>query len=253
MQTFGNPFNVLTTIESTNNYAMARAHARLAKEGEAWFALDQTHGKGQRGKSWNSEPGENIMMSLVAEPVFLSPSNNFFLSAAAALSVHDLFNNYAKSTCTIKWPNDLYWNDRKAGGILIENLINATVWNYAIIGIGININQESFDPSLPNPVSLFQITQMKHDPLALARELCAVFQERYDALRDGRYSNLLQDYNERLYCRNRKHRFKEGPRQFEAKVLEVTPDGRLRLQAGGLEMDYEHGQIEWMMNNKALP
>ena len=91
MQSFGRQFTVLASVDSTNNYAMQMVHARLAKHGDVWFAIDQTKGKGQRSKQWVSNAGENITMSIVVEPCFLSPSDSFLLIAAVALVIFDFF------------------------------------------------------------------------------------------------------------------------------------------------------------------
>ena len=158
MLKIGHPIIELSSVESTNIYAMQMAHARLASPGTVYFAWEQTAGKGQRQKSWKSEPGQNLILSAVTTPEVAFRENQFRLSCSAALACRDFFSKYAGDETTIKWPNDLYWRDRKAGGILIENIIRGIHWEYAIIGIGININQTFFDPSLPNPVSLKQIT-----------------------------------------------------------------------------------------------
>ncbi|HXL72345.1 MAG TPA: biotin--[acetyl-CoA-carboxylase] ligase, partial [bacterium] len=141
----GHAFIELGSVDSTNNYAMARAAAGLADHGTLYFAHEQWAGKGSRGRTWTSKPGENIILSAVLEPVALVSSQAFALSACVALACHDLFSQYAGAEATrIKWPNDLYWGDRKAGGILIENNFRGDRWAFAIAGIGININQTEF-------------------------------------------------------------------------------------------------------------
>jgi BirA family biotin operon repressor/biotin-[acetyl-CoA-carboxylase] ligase len=109
---------ILPSIDSTNNYAMGQANAGLAGHGTVYFALEQTAGKGQRGKSWITTVGENIMMSVVIEPQSLKINDQFLLSAAIALGCYDFFKSYAGDEISIKWPNDIYWRDRKAGGYL---------------------------------------------------------------------------------------------------------------------------------------
>ena len=139
-------FTVLDTVDSTNNYAMAQAHAGLAIHGSAWFAKEQTAGKGQRGKQWESRRGENIAISIVFMPTGLRPDQLFMLSVAVSLGCYDFFTAAAGNKTSVKWPNDIFWGDRKAGGILIENIIQGNTWKYAVIGIGININQIEFNP-----------------------------------------------------------------------------------------------------------
>ena len=123
MTAIGNHIVVLNSIDSSNNYAMQQVHAGLAEHGYAWFALEQTAGKGQRGKEWKGTKAENIAVSVVLETSKLGIGQQFRLSAAVAVGVLNFFSEYAGAGCSIKWPNDLYWGDRKAGGILIENVI----------------------------------------------------------------------------------------------------------------------------------
>ncbi len=175
---------------------MARAAAGLADHGTLYFAHDQWAGKGQRGRTWTSKPGENIILSAVLEPVALVSSQAFALSACVALACHDLFSRYAGAEATrIKWPNDLYWGDRKAGGILIENNFRGDRWTFAVAGIGININQTAFPATAANPVSLQQITGQSYDAVQLARELGSCLDRRYREL-EGGISGLVAQYND---------------------------------------------------------
>lgn len=245
MQTFGNPLHTIDTVDSTNNYAMQRVHARLAKHGETIVAMQQTAGKGQRGKSWTSTRGESILMSVVAEPRFLPLAASFRLSAAVALACHDFLSSLSQKGWSIKWPNDLYWNDRKAGGILIENRIAGPSWEYAVIGIGININQTHFDPALPNPVSLHQVTGETFDVRLLVPTLLACLDRRYASIPSTPWTTLLSEYNSSLYRHGNAARFRQGSRAFDALVKGVSEDGRLRLQAGGIVEEFSVGEIEW--------
>ncbi|MDB5209488.1 MAG: biotin--[acetyl-CoA-carboxylase] ligase, partial [Sediminibacterium sp.] len=113
----------LTVVESTNIYAMERLQANLAAHGAAFFAHHQTAGKGQRGKTWSDEPGSNIALSVIVDCSSFLLTKQFPLSVMVAVACHDLFNKYATGGTFIKWPNDVYWRDRKAAGILIENQV----------------------------------------------------------------------------------------------------------------------------------
>jgi BirA family biotin operon repressor/biotin-[acetyl-CoA-carboxylase] ligase len=119
----GKTFIEFSSIDSTNNYAFKLIQANMAEPGMAIFAHEQTNGKGQRNKTWFSEKSANIMLSIVLQPSFLQLHQLFFLSAAMALAGHDFFKKYVPTNIFIKWPNDLYWNDKKAGGILIETKV----------------------------------------------------------------------------------------------------------------------------------
>lgn len=242
----GHAFIELGSVDSTNNYAMARAAAGLADHGTLYFAHDQWAGKGQRGRTWISKPGENIILSAVLEPVALVTSQAFALSACVALACHDLFSRYAGAEATrIKWPNDLYWGDRKAGGILIENNFRGDRWTFAVAGIGININQTAFPATAANPVSLQQITGQSYDAVQLARELGSCLDLRYREL-EGGISGLVAQYNERLYRLGQGVRLRKDNATFDTVVTGVSPQGRL-LTKDVLEREFSFGEVEWVI------
>ena len=173
----GVPLIELSTIDSTNIYAMAQIKEGLAKSGSCFRADYQTQGKGQHGRVWESSKGQNILCSYILELEKLdalkkwAPTDQIGFSAAIALGIRAFFDAHTNGDTKIKRPNDIYWRDRKAGGILIENLLKGTVWTWAVIGIGININQTVFSPEAPNPVSLKQITGRDWDILSLQEAL----------------------------------------------------------------------------------
>jgi BirA family biotin operon repressor/biotin-[acetyl-CoA-carboxylase] ligase len=249
----GHAFIELESVDSTNNYAMAKAVAGALFHGSLVFAHDQWAGKGQRGRSWASQPGENIILSAVLEPVALAPTAGFALSVAVALACHDLFSRYAgPEPTTIKWPNDLYWNDRKAGGILIENHFKGERWLLAIAGMGININQVEFPPTAKNPVSLRQITGKTFNSLQLARELGVFLDKRYAELVTGDVAGQLRQYNERLYGRGREVRLKKENAVFRTMVEGVNAQGEL-LTRDVLERRFTFGEVEWLIEPPSMP
>ena len=133
--TIGNPFTELSTVDSTNIYAMEQIQANLAVHGAAFFAREQTAGKGQRGKHWEAVPGENILLSVVLNTQFLVITQQFHLSVMVALACYDFLELYITDELSIKWPNDLYWRDRKTAGILIETSLSGNKWPWAVAGI----------------------------------------------------------------------------------------------------------------------
>ena len=244
MHSFGRFLSIIDKVDSTNNYAMQKVHARLAKHGDAWLAKHQTQGKGQRNKHWITEPDKNITISIVTEPVFLSPENPFLLIAAVASGIYDFFKNYAGEDCRIKWPNDIYWRDRKAGGVLIENVIRDKKWLYAVIGVGLNINQTDFGGF--NAASLATITGKKYDILVLAKELLIFLENRYEALKRSP-QDIMTDYCSALYKRNELVTFKKDNETFVAKVGGVSNNGSLVVQTDK-EIQLYWGSVEWVMN-----
>ena len=147
----------LQETTSTNDYLKQRCKEDKAKEFYTVIAECQTNGKGQRGNCWESEEGKNLTFSTVIYPTALEAKKHFIISAIASYAVYDALAQYT-SGFSIKWPNDLYWHDKKIGGILIENDMEGKYITQSIIGIGINVNQLNFLSDAPNPVSLAQIT-----------------------------------------------------------------------------------------------
>ncbi len=242
--TEGGFFTILDTVGSSNNYAMQQVHDGLAKHGMAWFASEQTAGKGQRGKNWASEKGKNIALSLVLEPGKLKITNQFHLSAAIALTAFELLKTYAGEEIKIKWPNDLYWRDRKAGGVLIENKFQGKTWKWAVIGIGINVNQTEFNKDLINPVSLKQVTGKTFDVIKLAKELHFLLMKNLEAARN--LDETLQRYNEQLYKINQLVTLRKAGIKFETVIKEVSPQGKL-ITVDAIEREFDFGEVEWVL------
>lgn len=195
----GAPLIELSTVDSTNIYAMDQIKQGLAKSGSCYRADYQTHGKGQHGRVWESSKGQNILCSYILELKELdavknwTPRDQIGFSAAIALGIRAFFDAYTNGDSKIKRPNDLYWRDRKAGGILIENLLKGTAWTWVVVGIGININQTAFSPEAPNPVSLKQITGRDWDILSLQEALSlSITKSIQDWLQLGEASTLNQ-------------------------------------------------------------
>jgi BirA family biotin operon repressor/biotin-[acetyl-CoA-carboxylase] ligase len=236
---------ILESVDSTNNYAMGELHAGRAGHGDGFFAMEQTQGKGQRGKTWLTEPGSNIILTLTMKLSDAEPLQPFQLNAAVALGVFDFFSAHAGDETTIKWPNDIYWRDRKAGGILIENIKvqGLLAGSWMVVGMGININQTSFPALARRPVSLKQITGKQWDVLALVEELRAAVGHRFNQYLQG--GDLRLSYNELLYKKGQRVRFKSSDKHFTATVLEVDERGDLVLFAEKEER-FRFGELEWV-------
>ena len=241
----GVPFLELINVASTNSYATEMIQANLAEHGIAYFAHSQTAGKGQRGKQWLTEPSSNIIISCVINTSFLSIHNQFLFSMGIALACNDFLTSYAGEETAIKWPNDIYWRDRKAAGILIENIVRGHKWQWAVVGIGMNINQTAFSPELKNPVSIKQITGKTFDAVALSKELCAYLETRYQQLKQGNYKDLLEEYNRHLFRRNERVHLRKGNITFEATIKGVNEHGQL-LVDNALQDSFSFGEVEWV-------
>jgi BirA family biotin operon repressor/biotin-[acetyl-CoA-carboxylase] ligase len=240
--TFDNQLIELDSVDSTNNYAMGRIHAGLAFDGQVCLARHQFAGKGQRGKSWVDEPGQNLMMSLISEPAPLEISKLFLFSASVCLGILDKLSTTAHQNWSVKWPNDIYWNDRKAAGILIETVVLGKNWLYAVSGVGINLNQENFPADLPHAVSLRQITAAHYDPLEFARGLVPAIQNRIRMLKNEP-EHILEEYNESLYKRNQPVALKVKNEMIVDTLKGVDADGLLLTSQGA----FTWNESEWII------
>ena len=245
----GNPFIELIEVSSTNNYAIDSIQANLAVHGTTFFAHTQTAGRGQRGKTWITEPCNNIILSSIIDTSFLTLQQQFSFSVAIALGCSDFFAAYAGEETSIKWPNDIYWRDRKSAGLLIENTIRGHHWSWSVVGIGININQTTFDPSLKNPVSLKQITGKTFDTVSLAKELCTFLDIRFQELLAGKQDLHLEIYNNRLFGLNKQVTLKKDTSRFDCTIKGVNKFGEL-LVDGIPQKSFVFGEVEWIIGNK---
>lgn len=246
LKQIGSPFVELGAIGSTNEYAKKELLKGQVKEGTAWFADLQKEGKGQRGKKWVAKRGDNISLTLLLKPTFLKASEAFILNASIALAVLDFYKSLVGEHCTIKWSNDLYWKNKKAGGILIENKIQGSLLSHSLVGIGINVNQETFPKELPNPVSLRQITNKPGDPKELAKILCTFVEKRYHRLPTTDKEEVLQEYEACLFKLHQSFQFEKDGALFEAKILGIAPSGKLLLQEKQGIGSYGFGEIRFV-------
>jgi BirA family biotin operon repressor/biotin-[acetyl-CoA-carboxylase] ligase len=241
----GHRIQVLETVDSSNNYAMALVRQKMATHGEAVFALEQTAGKGQMGRQWISQKGENIILSIVLETALLQSKGLFSLSLAMSLGAFDFLHQNTGDECRIKWPNDLYWRDRKAGGILIENSWKGAQWQFAIVGIGINLNQVLFGEGLKKPVSVKQVTGKTNDPIEAVHHLCACLELRWQQLINGEENKLLEDYNNVLYAKGTTVSLQLKGQILETTIIGVNSSGEL-LTRDATDRKFQVGEVAWV-------
>ncbi|WP_240671047.1 biotin--[acetyl-CoA-carboxylase] ligase [Lacibacter luteus] len=234
----------LDAVDSTNNYAMGLIHAGTAQHGTAVLAHHQTKGKGQRGKVWETEPGANLSFSIVVKPDLLI-AQAFQLLATVAVTVRNELENYVGDEACIKWPNDLYWRDRKTGGILIENVLRGKQWQWAIIGIGINVNQIGFG-NLKNPVSIKQITGRQTNVTALAKQIHAAILHALQQLNEMGFDAFFQHYNQHLFRKQQTVRLKKERRIFSTHINGVNLQGQLSTGVDAEEC-FSFGEVEWLL------
>ncbi len=215
---------ILTLIDecaSTN-----AAIDRDAPHGFALMALRQTAGRGQRGNSWEAEPGRNITLSLMLRPRDLDASRQFEVSEAVALGILDLLRELGIDGVSVKWPNDIYVADRKICGILIENTLSGRQIARSIAGIGLNVNQTEFRSDAPNPVSLTQLTGQQYPIRDLAERMVSKILARLDR------GDNHADYLANLWRRTGTHLWQTPDgKKFPASIVDVLPSGHLLLSS----------------------
>ena len=235
-------FVLLEQTTSTN----CIANEKIYSHGDIIFALEQTEGKGQRGNRWSSLSGCNLMFSLVLKPTFLPASYQFMLSMSIALGISDMLCAM-KLDAKIKWTNDIYVDDSKIAGVLIENDVCGSNLSRSVIGIGLNVNQTEFDPSLPNPVSLKGLTGVDYDIFDVFETLYRAILVRYNQLTIGELDELSAQYNSRLYRKDEKHTYylPDG-KPIEGVILGVKGGGKLVVQhSKSLISSYLFKEIEF--------
>lgn len=238
------PIIELDTIDSTNNYAMRLIDADTAHAGLTILARQQTRGKGQRERIWVDSPGESLLASFVCTPDCSVDEQPIF-NAASAVAVADVLAHlYEGWDIRIKWPNDIILNDKKAGGILIENVLRGNGWIYSIVGLGLNVLQGSFPTDLPNATSLW-CASGKH--FSLSAVFDAIRKELLKRTHQPLNGNeVITEYNNYLFKRDQWQLFSDGVGEWTAYILKVESNGQLQVRESNGEISsYSHGTVLW--------
>lgn len=239
---------------STNTY-LSRLAATLPG-GTVIYTPRQTAGRGQKGNSWESEDGKNLTFSMLIKRPPVKARDQFYLSEAAALAVVEALTAEAGNGFTVKWPNDIYWQDKKICGMLLENSLDGSDIAHCIVGIGLNVNQERFLSDAPNPVSLINITSHEHDLMALLKRVCSRIEELVDSLgNEAARQQLHSQYMTALYRNDGLlHPFEDvSGNRFMASVADIAPDGTLTLQhEDGTSHAYLFKQVKHIISGYSL-
>ena len=246
----------LAEAKSTNTYVAEQASH--LPHGAVVYTYRQTQGRGQKGNSWESEPEKNLAFSFLLKNPGIAPSRQFYISEAVSIAVAEMLSQMVPDGIRIKWPNDIYFHDQKICGILIENTLCGNAIAHAIIGIGINVNQERFVSDAPNPVSLKNITGDDYDLEKLLREV----NERIERLTDFSQADeealrqLHARYISRLYRADGKaHQWQLPTGEcFEGVIVDVHPDGLLSIRhtATGEIGKYYFKEVKHVINKHVL-
>ncbi|NDW12271.1 biotin--[acetyl-CoA-carboxylase] ligase [Bacteroides sp. 214] len=237
----------LPVTDSTNNYLNNLSSKQPLAEFTTVTARFQEAGKGQRGNSWESEAGKNLLFSTLFFPRFINIKDQFILSQIVSLAIKEELERYAKDF-SIKWPNDIYWQEQKISGILIENELQGEVWEKSIAGVGININQQEFHSAAPNPVSLAQITGKEHETTALLKSILERIHSYYNNLREGHNELISEKYHASLFRKEGLHLYKDTSGTFKACIKQVQANGNLVLiDQTGKERTYAFKEVAFVL------
>lgn len=190
----------------------------------------QTAGRGQESATWESERGKNLLFSVLIHPTRIPLGRQFLLSMMGALAIKEALQDYVGDDLTLKWPNDIYWKDRKISGTLIETSLSGGHIKDCVFGVGINVNQSSFSSALPNPVSLSQIVGHEVDRKRLLHSVMTSFVKYLKLMEEGGYADISVLYHEALYRKHGFYTYKDRNGTFEAAVVEVEDNGHLVLR-----------------------
>lgn len=244
----GKTIKYLPTCHSTNDYCQKLLINGELPDGIAVITDYQISGKGQRGNSWESDAGKNILMSVFIKPKLLNAQDQFQLNIAVSLGIYNAIQKVIiRHGLKIKWPNDIYFKDKKLGGILIENTILGNQINSSIIGIGLNINQLDFINQ--NAISLKSILEITYD-LDRGEIVNAVFEEIESKLYDFNnqfFGKLNEEYLESLYRNNSWHHFRKNGNIFEGKIIGIDNNGRLKVKTQFDTVYYDFKEIEFVI------
>ena len=217
------------TLDSTNRYALNLISKSNPSEGTLISTDNQSAGRGQIGSKWESEAGKNLTLSIILYPQFLIPSQQFLLNQAISLGLYDFLSSYLPKGLKIKWPNDLYVEDRKIAGILLQNTLSSQKIQSSVAGLGTNINQTVFSKELPNASSLALENNREYALSKLFTPLCLALERRYLQLKSGRAHLLQQDYLQNLFRFMEEGLFRNpAVRSSTAKLLASTPPENYR-------------------------
>jgi len=220
---------ILQEVESTNDYMYHLLGNKDLVEGTIIAAGYQTRGKGHSGNYWHSDPGKNLLMSILLKPTWLEPMFQFYISRILSIAIWKWINNFCKDV-SIRWPNDIYIKDKKVAGLLIENIIEGDIIRDSIAGIGVNINQDKFPDNLPNPTSVSLETGCQFDMTKVLDQMKDLIELHYEWLYTKEFEKIDHEYHKILYGKDTFRKFREKERDFTAKIIGTEPTGEIILE-----------------------
>ena len=238
----------MPTCHSTNDIATQMIQSgENVFEGTVIVTDNQTAGRGQRGNTWEASVGENLTFSIIFKPNFLKASDQFQLNVAVSLGVFDFLSEFIDEGLTVKWSNDIYYENQKMGGILIENTLQGYQIGHSVVGIGLNINQTQFNNL--RATSLRNITQnpQRYDLSDLLKKLLESIEKNYLKIKNKEYEPLKMRYLSNLFRFEEYHYFRKNGQQFLGKIVEINDTGKLGIETEGMVIYFDFKEIEFVV------
>ncbi len=239
--------NMLFVRETiSTNALMKDIHCKdKPDEGFVVYTDYQSAGRGLGTNSWEAKAGKNVLFSILLYPHHIKPSEQFVISQIVSIAIWEVLSEII-SNVKIKWPNDIYVNNKKIAGILIENTIQGNCISKTIIGIGLNVNQTKFESDAPNPVSLKLVTGKSHNRLSLITKICNKIVFLYQLVN---YDLLKENYFNNLFRNNGFFPYHSDSGSFNAKIIDVKEDGRISLLKENGEVKlFGFKEVEFVIN-----
>ncbi|WKK64964.1 biotin--[acetyl-CoA-carboxylase] ligase [Lutimonas zeaxanthinifaciens] len=238
----------LDATDSTNSYLKQLSKNENLGKWTVVTAKFQTSGRGQKGAVWESERGKNLICSILLKLEGVKAEDQFMLNCAVSTGIHHYLKRFNLPKLTVKWPNDIMSVSRKLGGILIENTLFKGEISQSIIGVGINVNQESFSDDLPAAVSLKQLTGSEMDLEIFLQDLLNSIQNKFALVFENRYGELKSQYEANLYRKDKVHTFKNFKgEQFSGIIRGVNYQGTLQIERENGSMDsYNFKEVSYL-------
>ena len=231
---------------STNMFASLLLQQKNVAEGTIVIAENQTAGRGYSGKVWQSDPGKNLLASIIYKPHFIKAKSQFFLNQAVSLGIYDALKLLTEKDLKLKWPNDILFKDKKLCGILIENSVSGNWLQHSIIGIGVNVNQNEFPDSAGNPISLKAIGKKEYFIEGVLEKIAEQVESRYLQLRRNEIQQLQKDYMAALYRLEEDHFYRTSEGKIKAKIVGLNPEGKILLETKTGWSAYGFKEVEFL-------
>ncbi len=234
----------LTQCHSTNDELASWVKKEHIPEGALVHTNHQLSGKGQRGNTWVDQPCKSLLFSILLKPIFLPIKSQHLLNLITGLAVLETVKEEVNGDLKLKWPNDIYLNEKKVGGVLIENNIKAGKIESSIVGIGLNLNQEVIE--VQNATSLYLESGTRFDRIDFLERILMSLESWYLKLKDYRYSEIENIYLKYLLWKGELHMFQDKDSRFLGKIKGINETGKLIVERDNIDQTYDIKEIQFI-------